>query len=386
MTQFGRHRQPGASLAHHAPPRITRFEPIPAQFAQGRAGPFRMDLSEILSAEELREITDAGSMAFHCIGDSGGVKDPEPQRLVERGMEQSLQPGNIAPSLRGAAMSPAFCYHLGDVVYYNGEVSEYFPQFYEPYEHPLPIVAIPGNHDGEPATQQATSLEGFYRNFPAERPADEAGADRNKALIVAVHHPIYSFDSHHSGSPTMAKELEDAINTSRRVPNMVLNAHVHNYQRIERTVGDHLVPFLVIGNGGYWNLHHLSAANGYRDPETEAALIASIDSRHGFMTFEISGTVINGHFTTVPRPQESWTDAQSFNASFDVFSYSSVPAFLKDGETVQLVPADGSNIPPHTDHNRADPPPRSQASERRIRARHAHAVRTAERTGRHRHA
>jgi hypothetical protein len=39
---------------------------------------------------------------------------------------------------------------------------------------------------------------------------------RKRALNVAVHHPVYSFDDHHSGSPTMGKELEDAINTSRR--------------------------------------------------------------------------------------------------------------------------------------------------------------------------
>ena len=438
MTTYHRPRQPGASLAQRAAPRLTGYQPIPAQFADGRNGPFRMNLAEILTAEELQEITDAGSMAFHCMGDTGGVKDPEPQRLVERGLEQSLQHGNFAPSLRGAAMAPAFCYHLGDVVYYNGEVSEYFSQYYDPYEHyPLPILGIPGNHDGEPIDKQATSLEGFYRNFLALRSAggkptyteessdsgrpamtqpffyftlttpfatfiglysnvpehgriddaqrawfrsEMAAADKTKTLIVAVHHPIYSFDDHHSGSPTMAKELEDAINASRRVPNMVLSAHVHNYQRIERAVGSHTIPFFVIGHGGYWNLHHMAAANGYRDPETEAKLIASIDSRHGFMTFEISDSVINGHLTTVPRPQESWTDAQAYNASFDVFSYSSLPAFLAEGETVTLVPPDGTNVPPHTDHKQDDAPARSPGSERRVTARNAHTARTATRS------
>jgi hypothetical protein len=176
----------------------------------------------------------------------------------------------------------------------------------------------------------------------------------------------------------MAKELEDAINASRRLPNMVLNAHVHNYQRIELAVLGHTLPFFVIGNGGYWNLHHLGAANGYKDPETEAELMASIDSRHGFMTFEISPKVINGHFTTVPRPQESWTDAQAYNASFDVFSYSALPMFLKDGEQVTLVPADGSNVAPHVDPTAPHAPARSAAAETKHRARAAHKARTAE--------
>jgi len=139
MTTFHRPRQPGSSLAQRAAPRNTKFEPIPAQFAQGRTAPFRMDLAEVLTAGEMQEINQAGSMAFHCMGDTGGVKNPEPQKLMERGLEQSLHDGNIAPSLRGASMAPAFCYHLGDVIYYNGEVSEYFPQYYDPYEHhPLP--------------------------------------------------------------------------------------------------------------------------------------------------------------------------------------------------------------------------------------------------------
>jgi hypothetical protein len=41
-----------------------------------------MDLGEI------PEITDAGSVSFHCVGDTSGVKNPEPQKLVERGPEK----------------------------------------------------------------------------------------------------------------------------------------------------------------------------------------------------------------------------------------------------------------------------------------------------------
>jgi hypothetical protein len=62
---------------------------------------------------------------------------------------------------------PSLFYHLGDVVYYDGESANYWPEFYEPYlNYHAPIVAIPGNHDGDvnPATGES-SLQAFVRNF-----------------------------------------------------------------------------------------------------------------------------------------------------------------------------------------------------------------------------
>jgi hypothetical protein len=437
MTTYHRTRQPAASLAHHAQPNTGKFFPIPADYAKGRQAPFQMDLSAILPAAEMKDIVAAGSLSFHCVGDTGGVKDPKPQEQVAQGLVNALagQAGGGAPA--GNLMAPSFFYHLGDVIYFNGEVAEYYPQFYSAYEHyPLPIFGIPGNHDGDPLDASATSLEGFYRNFLAlpgaptyttesrdsGRPAmtqpffywtlttpfatviglytnvPEHGqldadqrawfqgqmkdADTKKALIVALHHPVFSFDTYHSGSPTMAKELEDAINASGRLPNMVLSAHVHNYQRIEITLAGKAIPFFVIGNGGYHNRHHLSASPGYTDPETHAKLIAAIDTQFGFMTFELSDTVINGHMTVVPEPGGDWSDPTAYNTAFDVFSYSAAPLFLRKGETVTLVPADGSNVPPHTNAKDPHPPQRSQAGEAKHRARQSQQART---TGRLRH-
>jgi len=49
--------------------------------------------------------------------------------------------------------SPRFFYHLGDVVYFNGQSINYPSQFYEPYQYyDAPIFAIPGNHDGDTVT------------------------------------------------------------------------------------------------------------------------------------------------------------------------------------------------------------------------------------------
>ena len=55
-------------------------------------------------------------MSFHCVGDTSGVKNPEPQKLVERGLKKSLHKGNMARGLRGALMASSFCYHHVSVI------------------------------------------------------------------------------------------------------------------------------------------------------------------------------------------------------------------------------------------------------------------------------
>ena len=80
------------------------------------------------------------------------------------------------------------------------------------------------------------------------------------------------------------------------------------------------------------------------------------------MTFEIGRKVINGNFTTVPRPQESWSDPKAYNMAFDVFSYPATPAFLAQGETITIVPEQGSHVPPHHGHDDAPTPAHGQSS------------------------
>ena len=169
---------------------------------------------------------------------------------------------------------------MGDCVYYNGKVTEYYNQFYEPYEFfPRPIFAVPGNHDGETLPGQ-DPLEGFLRNFCATEPTKmpeskdsgrtamtqpnvywtlltpmasivglysnvPAGGEiispqtdwltnelktlpTDRPLLVALHHPIYSADDHHSGSTHMNKVIETAAEQAGRHPEMILAGHVHN--------------------------------------------------------------------------------------------------------------------------------------------------------------
>ena len=74
------------------------------------------------------EAATLGKLVFHCVGDTGGVKSPQFQESVAAAMNADL----------GAALmrrGPRFFYHLGDVVYFNGQIADYYDQFYEPYSH-----------------------------------------------------------------------------------------------------------------------------------------------------------------------------------------------------------------------------------------------------------
>ena len=169
-THRPRHHQ-AANVGRHRPqldpPRFTQAPTHPGRgyqvFPLGPgATPYRAQLGDLVS--HLPDGLDK-KMVFHICGDTGGVKNPAPQQLVASAMEADAT-NNTADG------EAAFFYHLGDVVYYNGETSEYYPQFYLPYEfYPLPIVGIPGNHDGDPLTTPDTpqpfepSLSAWKRNF-----------------------------------------------------------------------------------------------------------------------------------------------------------------------------------------------------------------------------
>jgi 3',5'-cyclic AMP phosphodiesterase CpdA len=279
---------------------------------------------------------------------------------------------------------PRFFYHLGDVVYFNGQISEYYGQFYEPYDHySAPIISIPGNHDGDPINNSQTSLDGWvryfmqpdahinpesqdaprvtisqpnvyftlncpfvtiigmYTNVPEGGSIDSvqqqwltsefAAAPDDKALIVALHHPIYSFDAYHSGSARMADVVQHAINDSRRVPNMVLTAHVHNYQRFERSlVKGSPTPFLVVGHGGYYHLHNLTAQPGATDADTGATMVAGDDLQHGYAVLTVDADTISGTMNLVADLK------RKAKPGADTFSYPAKAIYLPSGVIVNL--------------------------------------------------
>lgn len=256
--------------------------------------PYRARLADLLGVS-----VEPSNLMLHVFGDHGGVKDPHPQAAVAQAMVNDRAQRLICAG-----------YTLGDVVYFNGVENEYGPQFYEPYSHyNVPVVGIPGNHDGDPEPGGESSLEAFMANFcssKAELPArwaefqrttqtqpncfwtlesdhatiiglysnvpsggeimhdqeawlaSELAAAPKKPLIVALHHPPYSIDAHHGGSARMGEVLDRAFDTASRCPDLVLSGHVHDYQRFTRTAWGKEITYVVAGNGGYHNLHGLA--------------------------------------------------------------------------------------------------------------------------------
>ncbi len=358
---FGRSRPSKSGYAvHREPPRDTHFRELPKPTGKG---PFRLDLKEIVSAADYAQIVKRDRLVFHLNGDMGGIKYAEPQEIVARGMETDLEKAAADGS------APDFLYITGDCVYFNGEISQYYAQFYEPYElYHRPIFAVPGNHDGENLATGGT-LDGFMRNFCAPSPIKREesqgsfrtamvqpncywtlltplcsivglysnvpeGGDirepqtswligelqtlpKDLPLFVALHHPLYSADDHHSGSSHMRKALADAADQAGRYPDMVLAGHVHNYQRLSSSHPKwKLVPHIVTGAGGYHNLHHIMKVDGEKmappvafdagDGES-VTLHSYSDDHHGFLRLEVSPGLVTGRYYEVPRPQEPRT-------------------------------------------------------------------------------
>lgn len=345
--------------------RNTGYQPLPRPLG---SAPYHYALTDHFPAVA-KHVSQSGKLVFDVLGDSGGVKDAEFQTSVADQMVKALE-----------ANAPQFCYHVGDVVYFTGAHDDYYSQFYEAYEqYTPPIFAIPGNHDGEvddpkvqtsldgwvayfmqahpdvdPISKDAprvgldlpnpywtlitplVTIVGMYTNVPEHGSIDSnqqqwltnefATADEKLPLILALHHPIYSFDTFHSGSSKMADALENAIRDTGRVPNLVLTGHVHDYQRIEKDIApDGPTPFIVAGNGGYHNLHQIHSKNGDVAPDTHAKLVYG-KVVWGYPTLTIDKKNISGQATEIDRTGEV--------TKGDSFKYAAAPVFLKNPKSV----------------------------------------------------
>ena len=331
-------------------------------------------------------ITDVGihpstsKMVFHMLGDTGSAKMPQYQQMVANQMAAQFKEACLPED------QPKFLYHLGDVVYHFGEAEEYYRQFFKPYKnYPAPVFAIAGNHDSDinpsPRSpylsldsfikvfcnnkQQAIDLAedsdrktmiqpnvywtlvtplaniiGLYSNVPkfgyiSNTQKDwfvnelrTASLQKEKALMVCIHHAPYSADNNHGSSRPMIQFLESAFEEAGVLPDIVFSGHVHNYQRFSKKYpSEKEVPFIVAGAGGYVTLFPLvpTSQPGFTGNDVlldDVSLKTYCDSKHGFLKISIekngAGLTLTGEYYTIPN--DAALEAVEHVSLFDRFT------------------------------------------------------------------
>jgi Calcineurin-like phosphoesterase len=170
---------------------IANLEPVP-QPVGGATEPI-LTLAQTYGSAgnaKVAAIQQAKQIVFHSVGDTGSVIGPDTQSLVADKMATDFDEASSADV-------PSFFFHLGDVVYYFGEGTYYYDQFYEPFRnYPAPIVAIPGNHDGVVYPKDpAPTLDAFLRNFCAATPAASPDAGTLVRTTMIAPGVYFTFDA-----------------------------------------------------------------------------------------------------------------------------------------------------------------------------------------------
>lgn len=315
-----------------------KFQPLPEPFGEY---PYRL--------KPVLETAAPNRLIFQVAGDTGGLKSPDFQRLIAEQM------GKQYTNPEDPEHKPSFLYHVGDIVYHFGEADQYEKQFFSPYKnYPLPIFAIPGNHDSDvnPAAKtlyssltpftsvfcgktarpipfstdqkrrsgiqpnvywtmqtDVANIIGLATNVPKYGVVTEeqkqwfieelkfaASEHEEKAIIVCLHHAPYSADFNHGSSLAMIRFLDDCFEKAGITPDLVLSGHVHNYQRFTKSYGGgDTTPFIVCGAGGFDELHWLAESDEILySNQSEIFDTVKLENfctmQHGFLNLEIEKT------------------------------------------------------------------------------------------------
>jgi hypothetical protein len=159
------------------------------------------------------------------------------------------------------------------------------------------------------------TIIGLYSNVPGQLDrvdrtqedwltSELKAAKDNRCVIVAVHHPPYSIDSVHGGHAPIREALDRTFEASGRIPDLVLTAHVHDYQHFERDMGGgKSLHYVVAGAGGfagYTSLHKLKNVADV-DLPSDVSFVKGNDKLPGFMKIGVTPTQIECEYYTVSR-------------------------------------------------------------------------------------
>ena len=173
---------------------------------------------------------------------------------------------------------------------------------------------------------QVTFLQQQLAAALAARKADTQNKNP-EALILAVHHPPFTGASDHSPSASMLQEIDTCCQEAGIWPDLVLSGHAHLYEHYTRTMkaDGRQIPYLVAGNGGYYNLSKLKTNSAGKKPtpgkQTEPdgqgntiTLEQFNDTNFGFLRITTSATAILVEALTVSSTQITTTPSAPVQA------------------------------------------------------------------------
>jgi hypothetical protein len=308
-------------------------------------------------AAKVAAIEQAKQIVFHSVGDTGSVVGPDTQSLVADKMVSDFNEENSGNVPSFFFHLGDVVYYFGEAIYYYDQFFEPFRNYPAPIvaipgnhdgvvyaTDPAPTLeaflrnfcaASPAPSPDAGGLARTTMIEpGVYFTFDApfvrilglysnvlEDPgviSSQGGTnsldDRQitflttalkrvksenytGAVIIAVHHPPFTGDTTHGGSPQMLADIDGACAAAGVWPHAVFSGHAHNYQRFTRTVNGMQIPFLVAGCGGH---SPLAAMRGpYRTPykiDDTLTLESYDDTDYGYLRVVVNALTLTIEF------------------------------------------------------------------------------------------
>jgi hypothetical protein len=302
----------------------TLQEPIPSP--RGGATEPILTLAQVLGdagPAAVSAIEASGQIVFHAAGDTGSSKGPATQSLVADKMVADFDEADPADVPSFFFHLGDVVYNFGEGAYYYDQFYEPYRQYPAPImaiagnhdgvvykTDPSPTLeaflrnfcaetpAVSTDAGGLSRTAQIqpgvfytfdapfVRILGIYSNVledpgvissqgNAASPVSDiqldfltAALSRAKsesyagAVIIAVHHPPFTYGSVHSGSPLMSQDIDNCATTAGFWPHAVLSGHAHNYQRFTRINGATQIPYIIGGCGGHAVDKLQSGSNG----------------------------------------------------------------------------------------------------------------------------
>lgn len=260
----------------------------------------------------LAEIEKADQIVFHSVGDTGNTRSVDPQEAVAEKMEADFSDEHPESAPAFFFHLGDVIYSFGEAMYYYDQFYDPYRNYpapifaiagnhdgmVAPSSTAKPLTAFLENfcagdfvHTPEAGGLDRTAMiqPGVYYTFEApfiriiclysntlEDPGVISSEDGkwgdvtdvqlvfletalarvkaekfSGAVIIATHHPPYTWGAHHNGSPAMLADMDKLCAKTGVWPHAVLSGHAHNYQRFTRNHGDMQIPYLVGGNGGH---------------------------------------------------------------------------------------------------------------------------------------